>query len=80
MPREPRKVSEYKVLKKAMNPDETRMYDEIEKAGKITQDSLRARLGWTKAKTSRILVNLDKMNLVQRERVGKTYNVFLQKR
>jgi uncharacterized membrane protein len=41
---------------------------------------LRFRLGWSKAKLSRILTNLDKMNLIQRERAGKTYNVFLAQR
>ncbi|MFQ6065443.1 MAG: helix-turn-helix transcriptional regulator, partial [Candidatus Bathyarchaeia archaeon] len=57
--------------------DEKAIIDEIRRAGKITQDSLRFRLGWSKAKVSRILINLDKMNLIQRERIGKTYNVFL---
>ncbi len=78
--KESKDISEYKVLKRAMSDDERKMYDEIKRVRKITQDSLRARLGWSKAKTSRILTNLDRMNLVQRERVGKTYNVFLQKR
>lgn len=45
--------------------------------GRITQDSLRFRLGWSKAKVSRILTNLDRKNIVQRERTGKTYAVFL---
>jgi uncharacterized membrane protein len=77
----PRKeASEYRILRRAMSKDEAAMYEAVREAGKITQDSLRARLGWTKAKTSRILTNLDRMALVQRERAGKTYNVFLQKR
>lgn len=77
--KEMREISEYKVLKRAMSGDERMMYEAVKTAGKITQDSLRSRLVWTKAKTSRILTNLDKMNLVQRERAGKTYNVFIQK-
>ncbi|MFQ6086092.1 MAG: helix-turn-helix transcriptional regulator [Candidatus Bathyarchaeia archaeon] len=70
---------EYRILRRALSRDERRVLDEIKKAGEITQDSLRVRLDWSKAKVSRILTNLDKMNLIQRERTGKTYRVFLQK-
>jgi len=72
-----RKVNELEIIKKALSKDEKAILDEIRRAGEITQDSLRFRLGWSKAKLSRILTNLDKMNLIQRERMGKTYNVFL---
>ena len=68
--------NEYAILRKALSPDEQAILDEIEKAGEITQDSLRFRLNWSKAKVSTILTNLDKMNLIQRERVGKTYKVY----
>ncbi len=71
---------ELKIIKKALSADENAAIDEIEKAGEITQDSLRFRLGWSKAKASTILTNLDKMSLIQRERQGKTYNIFLQKK
>ena len=67
------------VVKKKLSADEKKMIKEIERAGSITQDSLRARLGWSKAKVSTTLTRLDKMNLVQRERQGKTYKVFLSK-
>jgi uncharacterized membrane protein len=68
---------ELEIIKRALSEDERAVLDEIKRAGEITQDSLRFRLGWTKSKLSRILTNLDKMNLIQRERIGKTYNVFL---
>jgi len=73
------KEKEYNILKKALSKDERMILDEIKKAGEITQDSLRFRLNWSKAKISTILSNLDKMNLIQRERSGKTYRVYLQK-
>ena len=73
------KEKEYHILKKALSKDERIILDEIKKAGEITQDSLRFRLNWSKAKISTILSNLDKMNLIQRERIGKTYKVYLQK-
>jgi uncharacterized membrane protein len=65
------------ILKQALSADEHTVLQEIQRAGEITQDSLRFRLDWSKAKLSRILTRLDKMNLIQRERVGKTYNVFI---
>ncbi len=67
------------IVKKKLSDDEKKMLREIELAGSITQDSLRARLGWSKAKVSTTLTRLDKMNLIQRERQGKTYKVFLTK-
>lgn len=71
------KTDELEIIKRALSDDEKAVLDEIRRAGEITQDSLRFRLEWSKAKLSRILTNLDKMNIIQRERVGKTYNVFL---
>ena len=74
------KDKEYGILRKALSKDEKAILDEIKKAGEITQDSLRFRLDWSKAKVSTILTNLDKRNLIQRERIGKTYKVYLQKK
>lgn len=68
-----------RIIKKKLSEDENKMLKEIERAGSITQDSLRARLEWSKAKVSTTLTRLDKMNLIQRERQGKTYKVFLSK-
>ena len=71
--------SEIETLKKALSPDEKVLVQEIQKAGEITQDSLRFRLNWSKAKVSAILTNLDRIGIIQRERQGKTYKVFMQK-
>ena len=73
------KEQEYNTIRRALSKDEKTILDEIKKTGEITQDSLRFRLDWSKAKISTILTNLDKMNLIQRERIGKTYKVYLQK-
>lgn len=70
-------VDELKIISRTLSDDEKAVIEEIRRAGEITQDSLRFRLDWSKAKVSRILTNLDKMNLIQRERTGKTYTVFL---
>ena len=75
----PSKEEELRIVKKALSPDEKKMLEEIEKAGEITQESLRFRLDWSKAKVSAKLLTLEKMDLVQRERQGKTYNVLIKK-
>ncbi len=67
------------IIKKVLSEDEKRIISEIEKTGEITQDSLRFRLNWSKAKVSALLLQLDRMNLIQRERQGKTYKVILAK-
>lgn len=74
------KVDELEIIKSVLSEDEKLVVDEIRRAGEITQDSLRFRLEWSKAKLSRILTNLDKLNIIQRERVGKTYKVFLSEK
>ena len=76
----PERKNDLDVIKTVLSPDEKRILTEIEKAGEITQDSLRFRLDWSKAKVSAILLQLDRINLIQRERQGKTYNVFLSKK
>lgn len=73
------KENEFNIIKKVLSEDEKRILHEVKKARGITQDSLRFRLGWSKAKISTMLTNLDKKSLVQRERTGKTYKVYLQK-
>lgn len=72
------KEKEFSILKKALSNDEKLVLEEIKKAGEITQDSLKFRLNWSKAKLSAILSNLDRLNLIQRERQGKTYKVFIK--
>ena len=76
----PSQTDELEIIKRALSNDEKAVINEIRKAGEITQDSLRFRLEWSKAKLSRILTNLDKLNIIQRERVGKTYKVFLSEK
>jgi len=61
----------------SMSSDEKQLMNEIRQAKVITQDSLRFRLDWSKAKVSTILTNLDRKGLIVRERSGKTYKVYL---
>jgi uncharacterized membrane protein len=73
------KEKEYEILRKALSEDEKKIFNEVRKAREITQDSLRFRLNWSKAKVPTILSNLDRRGIIQRERLGKTYKVYLQK-
>ncbi len=77
--KEETKVKEYDIIKKVLSGDENKILNEIKKTKEITQDSLRFRLNWSKAKISTILTNLDRKGIIQRERTGKTYKVYLQK-
>lgn len=72
-------VQDYEVVKKVLSDDEKKILAEVEKEKEITQDSLRFRLDWSKAKISTILTNLDKQGIIQRRREGKTYVVFFPK-
>ncbi len=58
-----------------LSEDEKAALKEIKRSGSISQDSLRFRLGWSKAKTSSIVTRLEKYRLIQRERIGKTYRL-----
>lgn len=73
------KRAEIDIVMKALKADEKKLVEEVRKAGEITQDSLRFRLGWSKAKLSTLLSNLDRLGIVQCERSGKTYRVSVQK-
>lgn len=65
------------VLKRVLSEDEKKLLDEVQRSGEITQDSLRFRLNWSKAKASTIISHLDRSGLLQRRREGKTYVVLL---
>ena len=68
------------IIKQVLSPDEQKIITVIEETKEITQDSLTFRLGWSRAKISVILTNLERRNIVQRKREGKTYVVFLSER
>ncbi|HLD19420.1 MAG TPA: hypothetical protein VJB90_05430 [Candidatus Nanoarchaeia archaeon] len=73
------KSSELSIIKNVLTKDEKRLINTVEEAGEITQDSLRFRLEWSKAKVSAIVTGLERVNILQRKREGKTYSVFLSK-
>jgi uncharacterized membrane protein len=78
--RRKRPDGELGATKKVLSKDERKIVEEIEKSEEITQDSLRFRLGWSKAKVSAVASALDRLDVVQRQREGKTYLLKLSKR
>jgi len=78
-PKKKDKNEELAIIRRVLSPDEKKIVALIEEAGEITQDSLVFRLEWSRAKVSVILKNLERLNVVQRKREGKTYIVFLAK-
>ncbi len=67
----------YKILERALSEDEVTIIEIIRNNEGITQDSLRFRTGFSKSKVSAILLNLEKKGIITRERLGRTYKVFI---
>ncbi|MFQ6050818.1 MAG: helix-turn-helix transcriptional regulator [Candidatus Hydrothermarchaeota archaeon] len=75
--RETKRDESLSILERALNDDEILLLDIIRNSEGITQDSLRFRTGFSKSKVSAIIINLEKKGIVSRERVGKTYKVYI---
>lgn len=74
-PRENECPEKGQILSNVLSKNEQEVVDIVRETGEITQDSLTFRLGWSRPKVSTIVTNLERMNLVQRTRVGKTYAI-----
>jgi len=65
------------IIKNVLSKPEKEVVSILQDVKEITQDSLRHRLDWSRAKISSTLTNMEKRNILQRKRDGKTYIVFL---
>jgi uncharacterized membrane protein len=65
------------VLKKALSDDERTLIDLISGSEGVTQDSIRFKTGFSKSKVSALLSELEKKDIISRERLGRTYKVFI---
>ena len=63
-----------------LNENEKRVMEEVVKSPGVTQDSLVHRLGYSKAKLSILLNDLEKKDLVMREKLGRTNSILLTER
>ncbi len=65
------------VLKKALSDDERTLIDLISGSEGVTQDSIRFKTGFSKSKVSALLSDFEKKDIISRERLGRTYKVFI---
>jgi hypothetical protein len=65
------------VLKKALSDDEALLIDIISGSEGITQDSIRFKTGFSKSKVSALLSEMEKKTLLSREKLGRTYKLFI---
>lgn len=60
-----------------LNENEKKVMKEVIRSEGVTQDSLVHRLGYSKAKLSLLLNDLEKKDLVMREKLGRTNSIIL---
>ncbi len=63
------------VLKRALSEDEKLLIDMIYNSEGITQDSIRFKTGFSKSKVSALILEMEKKDILVRERLGRTYQV-----
>ena len=74
------KVPIEKVVLEVLDPDEKKIYEIIQKEGKIKQNKLVELTGFSKAKVSRVVKKLKDKKLINLERMGKTNLISLKKK
>ena len=65
------------VLKRALKEDETTIVEMIKKAEGVTQDSIRFKTGFSKSKVSAIITELERKDIITREKMGRTYRLHI---
>lgn len=66
-----------KILNLALTKDEMLIIDMVKNAPGVTQDSIRFRTAFSKSKVSALVLHLERKGIIQREKSGKTYKIFL---
>lgn len=67
-----------KYILMALDPYEQKVIKAVKSQDGITQNTLKLRTNMSKAKLSYVLQELEKRNLIKRERKGKTMEIFLK--
>jgi hypothetical protein len=65
------------VLKKALSIDEALLVELVVESEGVTQDSLRFKTGFSKSKVSALISEMEKKDIIVREKLGRTYKVFI---
>jgi hypothetical protein len=73
------RLERIEVVKEVLSEDENQVVKAMEGADKVKQEDLRERIGYSKAKISKIVSGLEKKGVVEKERYGKT-NILRLKR
>ena len=68
----------FEIILKALDPYERKILKVVKEQPGITQNTLRLRTEMSKAKLSYVLQELEKRNLIKRDKKGKTLAVFLK--
>lgn len=72
------KEDKFSILSKGLDEYEKKVVSVVKEEEGITQNTLRLRADMSKAKLSQVLLNLEKKNLVKREKKGKTLAIFFK--
>jgi uncharacterized membrane protein len=65
------------VLGRTLSDDEMMILSLVKDSSGITQDSVKFRTDFSKSKVSALVLGLEKKGIIQREKTGKTYKLFL---
>ncbi|MFQ6088315.1 MAG: helix-turn-helix transcriptional regulator [Candidatus Methanofastidiosia archaeon] len=65
------------VVEKILEGDEEKLFKIVRNSEGITQSSLRFRTKFSSSKVSALLLNLEKKNVIQREKTGRTYKIYV---
>ena len=65
------------ILERVLNPDEIQIIHMVKGAEGMTQDSIRLRTGFSKSKVSILVSSLEKSGVLSREKMGRTYKLYL---
>jgi len=65
------------ILKRALSEDEVIIVEMIKKSEGVTQDSIRFKTEWSKSKVSVHITELEKKDIITREKMGRTYRLYI---
>ncbi len=74
---EPPLKKNLEVLKKALSGDERLLIEMIGESEGVTQDSIRFKTGFSKSKVSALVSEMEKKDILSREKLGRTYKIYI---
>jgi hypothetical protein len=71
-------AEKFEILLKGLDNFEKEVLETVKKQEGITQNTLRLRVNMSKAKLSQVLANLERKNLITKEKDKKTFAIYLK--